>query len=172
MFFPEVTCAKPRSSRNSSIGELWLPCFMITSSCASSEAFVVCQHYTPPKGYKPTMSNPLLDLKYSELQPHFIVHEIRTDCTQTQVSTRYNLFWHLPKWSDISRNMYCFIIFWFGLLSDQTGICSGQPQNCSKNVRCVWLLFHALCLYFHGMIVKTVGVDLLVLLQVPVGSTK
>ena len=31
------------------------------------EAFVVCQHYSPPKGYKPTMSNPLLDLKYGEL---------------------------------------------------------------------------------------------------------
>ncbi|XP_067171197.1 tRNA (cytidine(32)/guanosine(34)-2'-O)-methyltransferase [Apteryx mantelli] len=44
IFFPEVTCAKPRSSRNSSI-----------------EAFVVCRGYSPPEGYVPTMDNPLLD---------------------------------------------------------------------------------------------------------------
>eukprot|EP00729_Bicosta_minor_P019233 gene19233-23686_t len=48
IFFPRVTCAKPRSSRNSSI-----------------EAFVVCQDYNPPPGYIPTMSNPLLDHKYN-----------------------------------------------------------------------------------------------------------
>ncbi|KAG8546994.1 hypothetical protein GDO81_029353 [Engystomops pustulosus] len=47
IFFQEVTCAKPRSSRNSSI-----------------EAFVVCQGYSPPEGYKPNMSNPLLDHCY------------------------------------------------------------------------------------------------------------
>ncbi|NXO05070.1 TRM7 methyltransferase, partial [Rhinopomastus cyanomelas] len=45
LFFPDVTCAKPRSSRNSSI-----------------EAFVVCRGYDPPEGYIPTMDNPLLDL--------------------------------------------------------------------------------------------------------------
>jgi tRNA (cytidine32/guanosine34-2'-O)-methyltransferase len=44
IFFPEVTIAKPRSSRNSSI-----------------EAFVVCQNYSPPEGYVPNMFNPLLD---------------------------------------------------------------------------------------------------------------
>ncbi|KAG8249957.1 putative tRNA (cytidine(32)/guanosine(34)-2'-O)-methyltransferase [Homalodisca vitripennis] len=44
IFFPRVTLAKPRSSRNSSI-----------------EAFVVCQNYAPPEGYVPTMANPLLD---------------------------------------------------------------------------------------------------------------
>ncbi|EDO35418.1 predicted protein [Nematostella vectensis] len=44
VFFPTVTICKPRSSRNSSI-----------------ESFVVCQGYAPPQGYKPTMSNPLLD---------------------------------------------------------------------------------------------------------------
>ncbi|XP_069634105.1 tRNA (cytidine(32)/guanosine(34)-2'-O)-methyltransferase isoform X1 [Haliaeetus albicilla] len=44
LFFPDVTCAKPRSSRNSSI-----------------EAFVVCRGYSPPEGYVPTMDNPLLD---------------------------------------------------------------------------------------------------------------
>ena len=43
VFFPLVTCAKPRSSRASSL-----------------ESFVVCQHYQPPTGYKPTMANPLL----------------------------------------------------------------------------------------------------------------
>ncbi|KAI8876181.1 FtsJ-domain-containing protein [Backusella circina FSU 941] len=47
IFFPKVTCSKPRSSRNSSI-----------------EAFIVCQDYTPPENYTPTMANPLLDLQY------------------------------------------------------------------------------------------------------------
>lgn len=47
IFFSSVTCAKPRSSRNSSI-----------------EAFVVCQNYSPPEGYVPNMSNPLLDHSY------------------------------------------------------------------------------------------------------------
>ena len=49
IFFPLVTVAKPRSSRNSSI-----------------EAFVVCQNYTPPPGYTPNMLNPLLDHKYTD----------------------------------------------------------------------------------------------------------
>jgi len=47
LFFPQVTCAKPRSSRHSSI-----------------EAFVVCQGYAPPPGYVPNMMNPLLDNQY------------------------------------------------------------------------------------------------------------
>uniref|UniRef100_UPI00398EE633 tRNA (cytidine(32)/guanosine(34)-2'-O)-methyltransferase n=1 Tax=Pristiophorus japonicus TaxID=55135 RepID=UPI00398EE633 len=47
IFFSKVTCAKPRSSRNSSI-----------------EAFVVCRGYSPPEGYVPNMSNPLLDHCY------------------------------------------------------------------------------------------------------------
>ncbi|XP_039203012.1 putative tRNA (cytidine(32)/guanosine(34)-2'-O)-methyltransferase isoform X2 [Crotalus tigris] len=47
IFFPDVTCAKPRSSRNSSI-----------------EAFAVCRNYSPPEGYVPNMSNPLLDHCY------------------------------------------------------------------------------------------------------------
>ncbi|CAG8552114.1 9492_t:CDS:2 [Paraglomus brasilianum] len=47
VFFPVVTCSKPRSSRNSSI-----------------EAFVVCQNYAPPEGYTPTMANPLMDFSY------------------------------------------------------------------------------------------------------------
>lgn len=47
IFFPSVTVYKPRSSRNSSI-----------------EAFVVCQKYSPPDGYVPNMSNPLLDHHY------------------------------------------------------------------------------------------------------------
>jgi len=49
IFFPQVTVAKPRSSRNSSI-----------------EAFVVCQNYSPPEGYLPTMVNPLLDHSYTD----------------------------------------------------------------------------------------------------------
>ncbi|KAI9302437.1 FtsJ-like methyltransferase-domain-containing protein [Cunninghamella echinulata] len=47
IFFPVVTCSKPRSSRNSSI-----------------ESFIVCQGYKPPEDYKPTMANPLLDMHY------------------------------------------------------------------------------------------------------------
>ncbi|RKP17747.1 FtsJ-domain-containing protein [Rozella allomycis CSF55] len=44
VFFKEVYCAKPRSSRDSSI-----------------ESFVVCIGYNPPKGYKPVMLDPFLD---------------------------------------------------------------------------------------------------------------
>ncbi|XP_069936471.1 tRNA (cytidine(32)/guanosine(34)-2'-O)-methyltransferase [Cherax quadricarinatus] len=47
IFFKRVTVTKPRSSRNSSI-----------------EAFVVCEDYSSPPGYTPTMVNPLLDLSY------------------------------------------------------------------------------------------------------------
>ncbi|XP_014478355.1 PREDICTED: putative tRNA (cytidine(32)/guanosine(34)-2'-O)-methyltransferase [Dinoponera quadriceps] len=43
LFFPYVYCAKPSSSRNSSI-----------------EAFMVCKKYSPPEGYEPHMMNPLL----------------------------------------------------------------------------------------------------------------
>ncbi|XP_015904917.1 tRNA (cytidine(32)/guanosine(34)-2'-O)-methyltransferase [Parasteatoda tepidariorum] len=49
IFFNNVTIAKPRSSRNSSI-----------------EAFAVCQGYNPPDGYVPNMMNPLLDLQYDD----------------------------------------------------------------------------------------------------------
>eukprot|EP00281_Chroomonas_sp_CCMP1168_P033162 CAMPEP_0206244848 /NCGR_PEP_ID=MMETSP0047_2-20121206/18382_1 /ASSEMBLY_ACC=CAM_ASM_000192 /TAXON_ID=195065 /ORGANISM="Chroomonas mesostigmatica_cf, Strain CCMP1168" /LENGTH=314 /DNA_ID=CAMNT_0053670107 /DNA_START=23 /DNA_END=967 /DNA_ORIENTATION=+ len=49
MFFPFVTCAKPKSSRNSSI-----------------ESFVVCRGFAPPEGYVPNLSIPLLDLKYGD----------------------------------------------------------------------------------------------------------
>ncbi|XP_007491203.2 putative tRNA (cytidine(32)/guanosine(34)-2'-O)-methyltransferase [Monodelphis domestica] len=47
IFFPDVVCAKPRSSRNSSI-----------------EAFAVCRGFALPKGYVPSMLNPLLDHSY------------------------------------------------------------------------------------------------------------
>lgn len=43
IFFSRVTITKPRSSRNSSI-----------------EAFVVCEKYSCPQGYEPTMVNPIL----------------------------------------------------------------------------------------------------------------
>jgi len=52
VFFTEVTLAKPRSSRNSSI-----------------EAFVVCRNYLPPIGYIPTMVDPMLDYHYSSSTP-------------------------------------------------------------------------------------------------------
>eukprot|EP01098_Paradermamoeba_levis_P000840 TRINITY_DN10975_c0_g1_i1.p1 TRINITY_DN10975_c0_g1~~TRINITY_DN10975_c0_g1_i1.p1 ORF type:complete len:191 (-),score=45.06 TRINITY_DN10975_c0_g1_i1:25-597(-) len=41
IFFPEVTVVKPLSSRGASI-----------------ESFIVCQNYTPPAGYQPTMIDP------------------------------------------------------------------------------------------------------------------
>jgi len=46
-FFQEVTVAKPKSSRNSSI-----------------EAFVVCRRYDPPPTFVPSMDGFLLDAKY------------------------------------------------------------------------------------------------------------
>ncbi|GAA5874318.1 hypothetical protein JCM16303_005808 [Sporobolomyces ruberrimus] len=45
-FFERVTCAKPRSSRNSSL-----------------EAFVVCENFR--EGFTPDLTNPLLDFSYS-----------------------------------------------------------------------------------------------------------
>ncbi|XP_036082887.1 putative tRNA (cytidine(32)/guanosine(34)-2'-O)-methyltransferase isoform X2 [Rousettus aegyptiacus] len=47
VFFSSVLCAKPRSSRNSSI-----------------EAFAVCQGYDPPQGFLPDLTKPLLDHSY------------------------------------------------------------------------------------------------------------
>lgn len=43
IFFPDVTIAKPKSSRNSSI-----------------EAFVVCRDYTPPSHFNPAALQSLL----------------------------------------------------------------------------------------------------------------
>jgi len=48
-FFPLVTIAKPKSSRNSSM-----------------ESFVVCQNLALPAGFAPTMDLPLLGSNYSE----------------------------------------------------------------------------------------------------------
>mmetsp|Transcript_4895 Transcript_4895/g.10131 ORF Transcript_4895/g.10131 Transcript_4895/m.10131 type:complete len:329 (-) Transcript_4895:92-1078(-) len=50
-FFPLVTIAKPKSSRNSSM-----------------ESFVVCQNYTPPQGYVPTMITPMLAADYTKAE--------------------------------------------------------------------------------------------------------
>ncbi|ERE65646.1 putative ribosomal RNA methyltransferase 1-like protein [Cricetulus griseus] len=47
VFFSSVLCAKPKSSRNSSI-----------------EAFAVCQGYDPPEGFIPDLTRPLLDYSY------------------------------------------------------------------------------------------------------------
>jgi tRNA (cytidine32/guanosine34-2'-O)-methyltransferase len=47
VFFSEVTCSKPKSSRNSSI-----------------EAFVVCKGFCLPDGYIPSMLTPMLDQTY------------------------------------------------------------------------------------------------------------
>jgi tRNA (cytidine32/guanosine34-2'-O)-methyltransferase len=48
-FFDHVTCAKPRSSRNSSI-----------------EAFVVCEGYNPPPDFEPSLMMALFDHTYDE----------------------------------------------------------------------------------------------------------
>uniref|UniRef100_A0AAV1UE46 Putative tRNA (cytidine(32)/guanosine(34)-2'-O)-methyltransferase n=1 Tax=Peronospora matthiolae TaxID=2874970 RepID=A0AAV1UE46_9STRA len=48
-FFRHVTCAKPKTSRNSSL-----------------EAFAVCQHFRLPNGFVPDMERNLLDLRYIE----------------------------------------------------------------------------------------------------------
>lgn len=48
IFFSSVLCAKPKSSRNSSI-----------------EAFAVCQGYDPPEGFLPDLTRPLLDHAYN-----------------------------------------------------------------------------------------------------------
>lgn len=47
IFFSSVLCAKPKSSRNSSI-----------------EAFAVCRGYDPPEGFIPDLTRPLLDHSY------------------------------------------------------------------------------------------------------------
>mmetsp|Transcript_22768 Transcript_22768/g.35663 ORF Transcript_22768/g.35663 Transcript_22768/m.35663 type:complete len:232 (+) Transcript_22768:37-732(+) len=49
VYFSFVCCAKPKSSRNSSI-----------------ESFIVAQGFNPPVGYQPSLSVPLLDHRYSE----------------------------------------------------------------------------------------------------------
>ncbi len=49
VFFEQVTCCKPRSSRNSSI-----------------ESFIVCQNYRPPEGYIPIMINPFEGESFEE----------------------------------------------------------------------------------------------------------
>lgn len=53
-FFPLVTCAKPRSSRNASI-----------------EAFIVCQGYAPPPNFEPRFLRDVLDnaLTVQDLDP-------------------------------------------------------------------------------------------------------
>jgi tRNA (cytidine32/guanosine34-2'-O)-methyltransferase len=52
LFFADVCCSKPKSSRNSSI-----------------EAFVVCTGFALPPGYEPSMLSPLLDHQYGEAAP-------------------------------------------------------------------------------------------------------
>lgn len=51
IFFSSVLCAKPKSSRNSSI-----------------EAFAVCQGYDPPEGFIPDLTRPLLNHSYDFTQ--------------------------------------------------------------------------------------------------------
>ncbi|TYZ58937.1 hypothetical protein PybrP1_010792 [[Pythium] brassicae (nom. inval.)] len=60
-FFAEVTCAKPKASRNSSF-----------------EAFVVCQGFALPAGYAPNMERNLLDLQYADEQSVGAESELRS----------------------------------------------------------------------------------------------
>ncbi|NP_001388094.1 tRNA (cytidine(32)/guanosine(34)-2'-O)-methyltransferase isoform X2 [Rattus norvegicus] len=53
IFFSSVLCAKPKSSRNSSI-----------------EAFAVCQGYDPPEGFIPDLTRPLMNHSYDFNQLH------------------------------------------------------------------------------------------------------
>lgn len=88
-----MTIAKPKSSRNSSLGmpqseRAREPCHDYSShelhycyyyhhydaqslppSSLSVESFVVCKNYQPPSGYEPTMIDPLLDLHYGMSNP-------------------------------------------------------------------------------------------------------
>ena len=64
-FFKTVTCSKPRSSRNSSIG--LFPSYDQISIHANElamwiEAFVVCQDLRIPEGFEPSLASPLLSL--------------------------------------------------------------------------------------------------------------
>ena len=69
---------------------------------------------------------------------HTSDHEIRTEkCSDTcQHKIKCALTFSGNDRTLRSRNMYSIIIFWLGHLSDQTGICTGQSQKCSENVRC------------------------------------
>ncbi|GAX77137.1 hypothetical protein CEUSTIGMA_g4583.t1 [Chlamydomonas eustigma] len=60
LFFPEVFCAKPRSSRNSSI-----------------EAFVVCRGYQPPPGFKPSLLQQLLHSRSADYLESEMDDEVR-----------------------------------------------------------------------------------------------
>lgn len=59
MFFKEVYCSKPRSSRQSSCGKKQ---HKLKSTIL--EAFIVCKNYSPPKDYEPNLKNPLLANDY------------------------------------------------------------------------------------------------------------
>ncbi|GAB4816957.1 hypothetical protein N2152v2_004003 [Parachlorella kessleri] len=62
VFFPDVTVAKPKSSRNSSI-----------------EAFVVCRQYSPPAGFQPSQLRALLQSAsqaYPEMQDSSVMRRL------------------------------------------------------------------------------------------------
>ncbi|KAH1218004.1 putative tRNA (cytidine(32)/guanosine(34)-2'-O)-methyltransferase [Glycine max] len=72
LFFPVVTFAKPKSSRNSSIAATPLPpntlqLQAVNAICANSrrftlaEAFAVCENYSPPEGFNPKDLHRLLE---------------------------------------------------------------------------------------------------------------
>ena len=64
LFFPSVTVAKPRSSRNSSI-EAFVVC-QVWINFSKRWKIIIYKGYAPPPGYIPTMANPLLDHSYTD----------------------------------------------------------------------------------------------------------
>jgi hypothetical protein len=43
----------------------------------SPESFVLCQHYTPPQGYVPTIINPMLDYQYGTLSFPYLRFDVK-----------------------------------------------------------------------------------------------
>lgn len=101
IFFPYVYCAKPSSSRNSSI-----------------EAFVVCKNYSPPDGYEPHMMNPLLtheqcDFKWLEgINKIIVPFVVCGDFNIPDCDTSYSLDVSFPVFNLF---YFCFIAFLYFL---------------------------------------------------------
>lgn len=76
LFFPRVTVAKPRSSRNSSI-----------------EAFVVCEGFCPPAGFVPTMVAPSATGEYppSSMNPSVVPFVACGDLSGFESDRTYSL---------------------------------------------------------------------------------
>ncbi|KAL9658431.1 hypothetical protein ABK040_005975 [Willaertia magna] len=83
VFFEKVYCAKPKSSRNSSL-----------------ESFVVCKGFHLPKDYIPRMIDPLLDYQYSENK-----NELLLDTSDKVTITNNNDSVTVNTITSLSKNM-------------------------------------------------------------------